>query len=490
MEEIIHNLFRKASLCSICVVIFSQILSSQSWVNTQVESYLNAIRLESVETKIQECEFLLSTSTDSLILKDIAKSIYDFYYNSLLMGDETVAVYMADRIDLGPQAREFARFNRQSLIGKDAPILEGLLENFNKEKFTLLYFYDTDCSKCLKLTKELVHIVGSHEDLDFIAFYAGDKFESWKKYILDYFPQDFPVRHLWDPEINTDFQVKYAVNQTPRLFLISAEGKIVGRNLDAVALNKLLESYSDDKDEIAYGSSLSHAFYDNLFAQFGSDIKTQDINRLIDYIAEHYKSDAQTKKQMLGDLLYYLALKKEGTYKEANNYLIDNYILNDTELWNAEQDSLLIIPYAQILSDLLHRASLGSKIANIRLKGLLYKTKNGKEFFCKRSLDRLGAKTNIIIFHSDNCSSCVKELEVVKSMKKSAKEELLAKGEKTDINVFLINVDKLEGNKTRKKDKTIKEKVLNTFDLTVLPLLIETDKKGIIVNRYFSLLSN
>ena len=56
------------------------------------------------------------------------------------------------------------------------------------------------------------------------------------------------VVHLSDPEMESDYQKKYAVTATPKLYFISPKGIIEGRRLDLDSLSQLIaiyESYSD-----------------------------------------------------------------------------------------------------------------------------------------------------------------------------------------------------------------------------------------------------
>ena len=48
------------------------------------------------------------------------------------------------------------------------------------------------------------------------------------------------VVHAWDPQGVSDFALKYDVLGTPRMFLVDADGFIVGRRLNSEALKRLL----------------------------------------------------------------------------------------------------------------------------------------------------------------------------------------------------------------------------------------------------------
>ena len=56
--------------------------------------YMQAIQTESVEVKKGECDFLISSVRDSLMRQHLAVSIFNYYRNAPVMGDEEVAVYL------------------------------------------------------------------------------------------------------------------------------------------------------------------------------------------------------------------------------------------------------------------------------------------------------------------------------------------------------------------------------------------------------------
>lgn len=90
----------------------------------------------------------------------------------------------------------------------------------------------------------------------------------------------------------------------------------------------------------------------------------------------------------------------------------------------------------------------------------------------KYRLRKLGARRNIIIFHTEGCPYC--EAEIAKARELAADDK--------SVRVFLVNVDMAV-----KSDQALAEKLFDSFDLSSLPFLMETDRKGRVLRRYFSL---
>lgn len=233
-------------------------------MDKMLDIYIGALEKEPVDIKEQECDFIISACTDSILKQHAAIRLYTYYFASSLMGDEAVAIHIYDNwfanrnvamqsdIDL-LNAGIFADFNRTSLIGAPAPVLE--LEGISgetvtfplKERFSVLFFYDTTCSRCKMETALLGSLLDSGRfGFSLYAIYVGDNREAWEEYAsanLKTDADDISVSHVWDPEIVSGYQKLYGVMQTPRMFLVAPDGRIVGRMLNTEALIKLLIHY-------------------------------------------------------------------------------------------------------------------------------------------------------------------------------------------------------------------------------------------------------
>ena len=93
-------------------------------LDEKLAEYTAAIEREGVQVQKEECDFLIGSSTDSLVRQYVALRLYDHYMSSKVMGAEAVAIHifdtwflpgkvsMGDDIDL-MTARVYADFNRQ-----------------------------------------------------------------------------------------------------------------------------------------------------------------------------------------------------------------------------------------------------------------------------------------------------------------------------------------------------------------------------------------
>ena len=467
-------------------------------LSLKLEEYFMALRNEPLPVQEQECDFLIESSSDSLVRQFVAETIFNHFADSKVMGAENVAVHVFDKWFLSGlvkmqnnndfvTAKVFADFNRESLLGRNAPafamedISGGMVELFDEADkggaFRILYFYDTSCAKCRMetiLLRNLLSVKGY--PVEFYAIYAGDDRQSWMTYASEAFnlaSAAVKVEHMWDPELKSDFQRLYGVVQTPRMFLIGPDGIILGRGLDTKALEQLLDGIFAKPKELEYGGEEAMRMFDSVF--HGRDVTAGIVQGVSDYVAHKTLEQGDTLmfRQLAGDLLYYLSLRQGEAFKEGMDYHIDSYILSRNDIWKTSDDSLKVVGFAGIMDDLLSKTVPGSRVPSLKVKAEMLSSKGVKSG--QYNLRKVGAKKNYILFYTEGCEVCAAE-------KESARK--LVEGDR-NVRVLMVNVDRI-----MQEDPALASRLLDTFDLSSLPYIIETDSKGYVIRRYLSLLSD
>ena len=503
-----------AAFLAAAIVSSAQQLDSAKRVllDEKLAEYTAAIEREGVAVQKEECDFLIGSSTDSLVRQYVALRLYDHYMSSKVMGAEAVAIHIFDtwflsgKVSMGSDmdlinARVYADFNRQSQIGMQAPQLtlytmEGdVVDLFSYAKafshigpharlqtvakrHSVIFFYDTDCAKCKVESILLSHLLEEEDyPIDFYAIYTGDNKESWRKYVSERFDlrtSKTKITHLWDPELESDFQRKYGVLQTPRMYLLGPDYVIKGRGLDTYALALMLNEVFAHPD-LTYGTGQMDPLFDNLVVMQYADADGQPtesgVKVAADYMAESqlHAGDTTMCRQLLGDFLYYLAPKTGQAMKEGTKYLIDEYILGRNDIWKSADDTLKVVGFAEILDDLLSKSVPGSRIADLKVPGeYLAKDKTQPKV---KKLRKLGGELNIVIFHTEGCNICAAEIKAARALAADKKA-----------NVFLVNVDDILAS-----EPALASRLFDQFDLSTLPHIIMTSKKGYILGRYISL---
>ena len=434
-----------------------------------------------------ECDYLIESCKDSLVRQFVTLKIYDHYLKSKIMGDEGVAVHIADtwlipgkvamkdELDL-LNAKVFAEFNRQAQIGAPAPEMtlrtpDGVDVTVpSAGEYTLLYFYDTSCSTCRIETPRLARFLKeSSFPLKAVAVYVGSDAEAWARYRENSLPVPGMI-HLWDPEVESDFQRKYGVLQTPRMFLVGPDGKVVGRGLDTPALQILTDKIAGKK-EYVYGTQEGTSLYEKVFAGYGDDFKPSDVLDVASYVAErtYGEGDTESFKHMEGDLLYYLSSQRGETFKEGTRLFIDKYILGVPDVWTTAEDTSSVVSMALVMKDLLERTPVGSAVPDLKVHGerlrkpCLFRKASKKGVFSLRKADYL-------VFYTEGCGRCEETMESARALSRRKSK------------VLLVNVDTLY--EAYPEEAHL---LLDTFDLSGLPYVIRLGFGGVVLHRYLEL---
>ncbi len=502
-------------------------------LDERLEKYFRTLEPERIEVKNRECDLLIESAKDSLLRRHIALKIYDHYLESPVMGDEAVAIHLTDRwfspglIDMGGDevllnARVYADFNRQSLLGMKAPSVVMETPEGNKVevggpagRYRVLFFYDTECSKC-KLETVLLRakLNSKNWPIDVYAIYTGEDVLSWKEWRETKFAVRAPetsVIHLWDPEVESDYQMKYGVIQTPRMFLLDRSGVIIGRGMDTRALEQLLGLVLSDAS-YEYGSASSAALMDKLFASYDETDRSPSLSKRPDCIRilsmakaleerTLAKGDTAFFKHLEGDLLYWLTSRRDEISKEGTLPFINEYVLSRPGIWNTSDDTLKVVGLARMMKDLLSRTPVGSQLPKAknlvaesrrdgrRSSGPAQESRSQNPTDAAESIsgtvsarassfslrgwtknwNRLRRKGGYIVFHSEGCPVCKAELAAADSL---------------GLRTLEVNVDEI-----MLSAPDLAKTLLDTFDLSSMPFILKVDRHGVIRRRYISFLS-
>ncbi len=483
---------RKWLLCLLVAVFALTVRAQEPYgeLGARLEEYLAALAGEKPSVIAAECDYLISSSQDSLVRQYVALKIYDHYLQSKIMGDDAVAVHVAQKWFLSGEipmhsetdyfnARLFTEFNKSSLIGLEAPVLSLFSPSGAPvrvpatEGYSVLYFYDTSCATCKVETARLKAFVAAGEyPVQVFAIYVGMGEEEWEAYRAA-----FPgVVHVWDPEIESDWQRLYGVLQTPRMFLVAPSGKIVGRGLDTPALRLLLEKELRAGSPV-YGEPAVMQRYGQLFADYADTLKVSDVLEVADYLAARTRGegDVEAFKQVAGDFLYFLSSRKEEVYRDAAPTFVERYITGLPEVWSSPEDKAQVVSLGEMLSELSSRTPVGSLVPDIRLHGTL---RRRPCLFARGSrsgvfsLRDLKGEPGYLVFHTGGCSSCEETLQAV---------ERVVSGNRR-ARVLLVDMDALMTDCPEEGAQ-----LLDSFDLSGLPMVVELDRSGVVRRRYVKL---
>ena len=231
-------------------------------LDSLLTEFYATLQPESVEVKCGEFDALISTCRDSLTRQHVTLRILDHYMHSRVMGEEGVAIHIYDKwLEPGlvkatsefelMDAELFANCNRRSLIGMKAEKIEfqmpggGYRTVPEDGKIAVLFFYDTACAKCRLEAAALPSVLQEVDfPMNFYAVYVGYDKREWKAFRRNFRlkgMKDISLVHLWDPEMESGYQIIYGVTATPRMFVTWTDGEIIGRRLEVTNLQQIIE---------------------------------------------------------------------------------------------------------------------------------------------------------------------------------------------------------------------------------------------------------
>ena len=417
---------RRLCLILSLLLAFCTCRAQEGNVYESLRAYLDAISVMPVDSINARLDALIASADGDDTRAGIAGTAFNYFLESPVMGAEGVSVYIADNYFLNKRLKwpseatfanlyTFAEFNRQSLLGMEAPelvleSLEGEMINVREASggYKILYFYEDACATCAKQTPLLASLLKEYDGIAPVSFYAvytqNDR-EVWARYAITNFGRiDNPkvkIYNLWDPEGISEFHKKYSVLTTPSLLLLDADNRIAGRRLDAAALAQLLgqkESFTVSLYELMDGVrdniGLGRASISDVCEAFSSRIGNDD---------DMYRNT------YLGIYNY---LRGQGDYEalESAVFVVERYILGRPAMWSEEMLGQM--------GEAVRRFNLnplGSKAADATLR----KRCGG----LSTMLSKPGKNYTVLFFNLISCSECASWKQQLLEMKQLIKEK-------------------------------------------------------------------
>ena len=217
------------------------LLQNSDFLNERVMAYVFAMPEESSYYK-QAIDDVVKATTNN---NDTKLILLQNLWDSMVKNELTeVAIYISDTYLL-PLAKSHNRtylveaienYNK-SAIGKkalnfeftyienDKPVKTSLY-NFNTKKPTLLIFWSSGCSHCLKELPKVKSIMDRHPEVTVLAYGLEDNLESWNMVIAK-FPNFIHTYNInkWESPIIKE----YGVSTTPSYFILDADKIIIAK---------------------------------------------------------------------------------------------------------------------------------------------------------------------------------------------------------------------------------------------------------------------
>ena len=219
-------------------------------IQNKVLDYLNQMVVPHYDSVCREVDRVVEmASVNKEVYKYVLNMLFQYYNKSLVISDENVFVYIAEKYflsgktpwvlpELNQKLTDDLKKRKPNLIGVVAPDFKMMDDKgkplslrLTQNKYTVLYFFDVDCEICKEVSPELLNLYRIIKDrgVNVIAIYVGKDKSKWLKYIEE---KRLSWINVWDPDNKTGFRENYNIAGTPVIYLLDEDQKIVAKKIN------------------------------------------------------------------------------------------------------------------------------------------------------------------------------------------------------------------------------------------------------------------
>jgi len=232
----------------------------------KIKEYLTRLTIPDPDSVINAADYLIQKAgNDKDMFKFLVQYIIYTYENSEIMGMDAVFVHMAKKyytpeLATWVSASQLERVKERAdqlepiLIGKKAipvvlPDSSSVMQALDSVKadYTVLYFWDFDCSHCQKETPVLIKWYDSikAEGIEVYAVQTNSSgVDKWKDYVKKHKLDWINVMDIYH---TGTFRHDYDVVTTPMIYLLDENKKIIAKKINTEDLDKVLKHYKERK---------------------------------------------------------------------------------------------------------------------------------------------------------------------------------------------------------------------------------------------------
>ncbi len=230
-------------------------------LQARLNTFFTNVVLQSADSINKEIDRIYKMCSGNYqVFQFVSVFLFNHFRESEIMGHDAVVVKLADDIYLSGKAdwvsQEFkddlkkqVDLIRPNLIGKTAQNLvmdsyKGIFVSlYDIEKdFTILYFWEPDCSHCLEATPKLkdYYAKAKNQGIEVFAVCTTADKEKWSKYIED---NRLTWINGWDPERASHFDYYYNVQSTPMIYILDKNKKIIAKKISVENIGPFIDNY-------------------------------------------------------------------------------------------------------------------------------------------------------------------------------------------------------------------------------------------------------
>lgn len=230
--------------------------------HSKMEQYITKLTVQIPDSINAAADYLVSrVAGNDELFKYTVWWITNHYETSKIMGMDAVFVHMVENYYTKEKAfwvdettlfkiSDRAKVLKPILLGKVCPniVLTDSTGEYHslhnvKKEYTIVYFWDPDCSHCKTVTPILKDIYGRNKaDIEVFAVCVEIEIDKWKKYIKE---NELDWINVADPNLRNNFRHDFDISTTPQIFVLDKDKKIIAKRLDV----EQVEEFINDRKE-------------------------------------------------------------------------------------------------------------------------------------------------------------------------------------------------------------------------------------------------
>lgn len=202
------------------------------------------------------------TRADSNVFQYTVIAILNKYAKTKIMGYDALYVHMVESYYMNGDAwwvdeetlakmEERAVAISPTLVGRKAPnfLVKDVANNTQspwgvEADYTVLYFWDYDCSHCKKVTPRLAEAMALYDgySVKVLTLNINGSREDWIEKLGEYGLAELPnAINTHDAARSSGFDAMYDIRSTPRVLLLDDEKKIMAKQITVAQLQEILD---------------------------------------------------------------------------------------------------------------------------------------------------------------------------------------------------------------------------------------------------------
>ncbi|MDF5689849.1 TlpA family protein disulfide reductase [Aquirufa aurantiipilula] len=246
------------------------------FLQKKIEKYFEDLVVQQPDSIIKDADLLMSKIKNKEVRRYVIYKIASTYETSNIVGTDAAFAHMGEKYYVGEaslwdtttvrQMRDRIKVLKPLLIGKRIPELlltdpsgKRLTTASIPGEYTLVYFYDPECSHCKEETPKLMAQANyfKSKKISVLATSIARNKKQWTDFIKEYKMESIyngidihPSAKSGKEEYYTDFLRTFDIYSTPIIYILDKNKRIIGKKIPTDKIQDFISFYENRQKEL------------------------------------------------------------------------------------------------------------------------------------------------------------------------------------------------------------------------------------------------